>query len=370
MLGFQFFISIGMIVAGLLVFRQVNYLKDVPLGFNPKNVVVLALPQGEYALQGDKYLKNELRTDPDILKLSLCSSKALPGGYADLDVMEYRQRGKLVSKGVDDMDVDADYFSLLEVPVIAGSGFRGEKKDSSAKDEVIVTDLFVRQAGWDHPIGQIIKEGEAVYQVAGVVPDFHFGSLHNPLTPMVIFSDPGDPAYLMIRVPEGKTGAVVGKLPGLWAKAFPQFPFSYFFLDQHLLLQNKDERNLLTLLLCLSCLVIAISCIGLIAYTAYIIRIALADIAIRRIIGASFGHIFTLFNRQFVWLLVIGLAVAAPVSWYFLGHWLAQFAYHVEVRPVDYVIAVGTMATIVGLVMLNYTWRCIRISPAKIIREQ
>jgi len=96
----------------------------------------------------------------------------------------------------------------------------------------------------------------------------------------------------------------------------------------------------------------------------------MTDIAIRRIIGASFRDIFHLFNRQFVLLLVIGLAVAVPVSWYLLGRWLEQFAYHVDVRPVDYVIAAGAMAAIVGSVVVRYIARCIRVSPAKIIREQ
>jgi putative ABC transport system permease protein len=369
MLGFQFFISIGMIVAGLLVFRQVSYLRSIPLGFDPKNVLVVGLPQGAYAAKGDQYLKNELRADPDVLKLALCGDKALPGQFADFDVMQYREHGVLVNKGVDDISVDEDYLSLLGLPMIAGSGFQAVK-DSSSSHQVIVTELFAREAGWDHPIGQLITEGDDKVQVVGVVPDFHFGSLHRPIEPMVIFQAPADPAYLMVKVAGTKAGAVINQLQGAWSKAFPAFPFAYFSLEEHLLRQYKDEGNLLTLLVSLSLLVIAISCIGLIAYTSYIIRMSMTGIAIRRIIGASFRDIFNLFNRQFVLLLVIGLSVAVPVSWYLLGRWLEQFAYHVNVRPADYIVAAGAMAAIVGGVVLRYIARCIRVSPAKIIREQ
>jgi putative ABC transport system permease protein len=369
MLGFQFFISIGMVAAAILVLRQVDYLRHIPLGFDARNVVVLELPQGAYAKEGDKYLKNELSADPAFTMLSFCSEKALPGQFADLDVMEYRQNGVLVNKGTDDLSADENYLGLLGIPVIRGSGFHGVK-DSTARDEVMVNELFVRQAGWTHPIGQTIKQGEDAYHVVGVVQDFHFGSLHNPMTPMVIYPEPDNLAYLLVKVADGKTAGISGRLQSIWRKAFPQFPFSYFFLDQHLLQQYKEEGHLLSCLLTLSLLVIVISCIGLMAYTSYVIRIALKDIAIRRIVGATFGDIFRLFNRQFVLLLVIGLAVAAPVSWYFLGRWLAQFAYHVDVRPGDYFIAAMTMGGIVGLAVLNYTWRCVRISPAKIIREQ
>jgi putative ABC transport system permease protein len=369
MLGFQFFISIGMIVAGLLVFRQVHYLQSIPLGFDPTDVLVAGLPQGVNAAKGDQYLKNELSADPGVLKLALCGEKALPGQFADFDVMTYRVNGVQVNKGVNDISVDENYLSLLGVSVIAGSGFQ-PVKDSSARHQVIVTELFARQAGWDHPIGQVIAEGDDKLQVVGVVNDFHFSSLHHAISPMVILQAPDEPAYLMVKVANHQTGAVVRQLQQAWGKVFPAFPFTYFSLDDHLLQQYKDEGNLLTLLVSLSVLVIAISCIGLIAYTSYIIRMAMTDITIRRIIGASFRDIFHLFNRQFLLLLVIGLAVAVPVSWYLLGRWLEQFAYHVEVRPVDYIIAAAAMATIVGAVVVRYIARCVRVSPATIIREQ
>jgi putative ABC transport system permease protein len=273
-----------------------------------------------------------------------------------------------VNKGVDDMDVDENFFGVLGIPVIQGSGFHSVK-DSAAKDQVLVNELFVRQAGWTNPIGQTIKQGEDAYQVAGVVPDFHFGSLHNPMTPMVIFSDP-DPAYLLLKVVPGGDAGMPYKLQKVWNRAFPQFPFSYFFLDQHLLQQYKDEGHLLSCLLILSFLVIVISCIGLMAYTAYVIRIALKDIAIRRIIGASFGDIYGLYQGTFGLLLGIGLAAVIPVSWYFLDRWLEQFAYHVVLRPLDYGIAVAGMVVIVGSVVWYYVWRSVRTSPAKIIREK
>ncbi len=367
MLGFQFFISIGMAVAAILVFRQVNYLRHIPLGFDPANVVVLELPQGAYAKEGDTYLKNELSADPSVTMLSFCSEKALPGQFPDLDVMEYRQRGVLVHKGVDDMDVDDNFFGVLGIPVIRGSGFHGVK-DSAARDQVLVNALFVRQAGWTNPIGQTIKLGEEVYQVVGVVPDFHFGSLHNPMTPMVIFSDP-DPAYLLVKVVKGGGAGMPDKLQKVWNKVFPQFPFSYFFLDQHLLQQYKEEGHLLSCLLILSFVVILISCIGLMAYTAYVIRIALKDIAIRRIIGASFGNIYSTYQGTFGLLLGIGLAAVVPVSWYFLDRWLEQFAYHVVLRPLDYGMAAAAMVIVVGLVVWYYVLRSVQTSPAKIIRE-
>jgi ABC-type antimicrobial peptide transport system permease subunit len=187
---------------------------------------------------------------------------------------------------------------------------------------------------------------------------------------MLIFQDPSDPAYLLIRMNDHTSAAVIAKLQDAWKKVFPQFPVSYFFLDQHLLQQYKDEENLFTLLFTLSLLSIGISCIGLVAYTSYIIRIAIFDIAVRRVLGASFADIFKLFGRQFAILLGIAFLTASPVSWYFTRKWLNQFSYHENIQLTDYLIALGLMAVIVSVVILHYTKKCTRISPTTIIREQ
>jgi ABC-type antimicrobial peptide transport system permease subunit len=94
------------------------------------------------------------------------------------------------------------------------------------------------------------------------------------------------------------------------------------------------------------------------------------DIAIRRIIGASFGDIYRMYQGMFGLLLGVGLAAVIPVSWYFLDRWLEQFAYHVVLRPLDYGIAVAATVVIVGVVVWYYVWRSVRTSPAKIIREK
>jgi putative ABC transport system permease protein len=372
MLGLQFFISIGVIAAALVVERQVDYLRNAPLGFNPMNVLVVELPVGEHAIKGDKYLKSELSSDPDINMLSLCGENSLPGNFADLGYLEYRERNVLVRRLVDNIAVDNNYLTLLQVPIVAGEDFR-PKADTFSRDEVIITQSFAKNAGWTNPLGQRVKvlgDADSAADVIGVVPDFHFNSLHNPIAPMVISQEPGDPAYLIVKAMNNKTSEVIKKMKEIWSKAFPAFPFYYYTLDQHILQQYKDDESLSALLLTFCSLIIVISCIGLIAYLSYIIRIAIAEIAIRRIIGASFKDLFVLLSKQFIFFMLIAFAVACPVSLYLLVSWLNQFAYHTPVKAGDFIIALGTMFCIVSGVVLYYTWQSIRINPAKILREQ
>jgi putative ABC transport system permease protein len=373
-LGFQFIISIGMFIAAISVFRQVRYFKDTPLGFNPDNVMVIDLPQeveaaaGEKAASGEKYLRNTLRTDPNIIMTSFCSATALPGNDVDVDVMEYRENGIKVKKTINHIDVDANYFSLLQIPIIRGTAFH-DTRDSTARNFAIVSTGFARKAGWANPIGEVITAVDRKATVVGVVPEFHFSSLHSPILPLVIFQEPEASAYLLIRTQQNKTIAALDDLRSDWKKAFPETPFYYSFLDEHLMQQYQDDNNLLTLLLILTSLMIAISCIGLVAYVSFLLRLARTDIAVRRIVGASFSHIYTLYIRQFIYLLLIALAVAAPVTWLLLKKWLDQFAYHIYPRPVDLVIAPVSIGALVGLIMLRYARQSVSVNPGQVLRE-
>jgi putative ABC transport system permease protein len=242
---------------------------------------------------------------------------------------------------------------------------------------VIVNELFAKTSGWkgSEAVGQKIRmvgddSASLGYQVIGVVPDFHFSSLHNPVTPMIVVQDPGDPAYLLVRTDAAATNAVIGKIGKEWKKAFAGLPFYYYFLEQHLSEQYRNDKDLLALLLTLTSLIIVISCIGLMAYTSFIMRIASVNIAIRRIIGASFRNIFNLFNRQFVLLLAIAFFVAVPVTWYLLRNWLNNFSYHIQPAARDFIVPLVIIGAVVITVIAWYCWRCIRVNPAAIIRER
>ncbi|HXB08864.1 MAG TPA: ABC transporter permease [Puia sp.] len=373
MLGFQFFITIGMSVAALSVYRQVHYLRSAPLGYNPDNVLIVNLPQNEEAASRAEYLRNSLRGDVNVIQTAACSESGLPGKGVDVDMYRFRERGRQVRKTIYHIDVDARYLSALQIPVIKGNAFpeipASAVQDSTTPRNAIVTASFARMAGWTNPLGEVLYHYGQKCPVVGVIPDFHYGSLHAAIQPLVLLQQVGQPDYLLVRVARTKTAAVLKGLEGHWKKAFPEMPFSYSFLDEQLIQQYRDEYNLLSLLLALTVLMVAISCIGLVAYVSFLLRMARADIAIRRVIGAGFRHIYTLFARQFVWLLGIAFIVATPLAWWSAGLWLRQFAYHVELRAADPVIAVIAIGGLVGLIVLRFVLLSVKINPARVLRE-
>jgi putative ABC transport system permease protein len=370
MLSFQFFITIGMFVAAFSVYRQVHYFRSAPLGYNPDNVLIVNLPQNGGAAAGAEYLRNSLIGDANVVQTAGCSESALPGKGVDIDMYRYRERGRQVRKTIYHIDVDAHYLATLQIPVINGSNFPDIKvHDTAASINAIVTASFVRKAGWVNPLGEVLYQGNQACRVIGVVPDFHYSSLHSAILPMVLLQRVEQPDYLLVRLARTKTAVVLKGLEANWKKEFPEIPFSYSFLDEQLIRQYRDDYNLLSLLLALTMLMVGISCSGLVAYVSFLLRMARGDIAIRRVIGAGFHHIYTLFVRQFAWMLAIAFVVATPLAWWFANAWLRQFAYHVSPRPTDPVIAVVAMGVLVGMVVLRSCLVSVRVNPARVLRE-
>jgi len=368
MLGFQFFITIGMLVAAIAVFRQVRYLRSVPLGFNPDNVLVVHLPQYEDVGEGVKYLRNVLAHNRHVLQLATCDDNGLPGYGENVDVWSYRENGVKVKKTIYHLDVDAHYLQVLHIPVIKGEGFP-DVPDSLAKNYAIVTAGFARKMGWTQPLGEIFEQGDQKVRVIGVVPDFHYKSLHQAMQPLVLFQQGGVPVEMLLRVDQARMADLIKEAGAEWRKAFPNLPFVYTFLDEHIAQQYRDDHNLLSLLMTLTVLMIVISCIGLVAYISFLLRMARTAIAVRRVIGASFRDIYGLFAPQFLLLLGIALVTAGPMAWWWVDLWLGQFAYHVSPSPLDLGIALIAMAVLVGSVVLRFTRRSLRINPARVLRE-
>ena len=369
MLGLQFFISFFMLIAGLLVYQQVNFLNDAPLGFNYENVLVVELPQEGQKTANAKQLKLLLDGQPQVKSTAFCGQNSLPGQFSSVEVFEYQNEGIQNRKTSNNILIDEHYFKLLEIPILKGNHFR-EKDNSGTVHSAIVSNMFVKNVGWENPIGQkLVIPGQLELEVVGVIPDFHFSSLHNPIEPMIIIQEPGFPAYILVKTMGGNNELVVEGLKQSWSNAFPEYPLNFFFLEDFLSRQYLSEHNLVMLLLTLTGLIVLISCLGLIAYCSYIIKQDSLEIAVKRILGASFWNIYSKFIRQFLPLLVVTFILSSIVAWYLLNQWLDRFSYHIDMGYEHLFVALLGMILLMGSIMMFYTLRGVRINPVKLIRE-
>lgn len=369
MLGLQFFISFFMIMSGLMVYQQVKFLNDAPLGFDYENVMVLELPQNDEKTAQAKQLKILLNRQPQVIHTALCGENSLPGQSPSIEVFQYQHNGAQNRKTSNNISIDEDYFDLLNVSLSKGNHFR-EKESGDTVVHAMVSKMFVKNAGWKDPIGKKITVlGERELEVVGVAADFHFASLHNPMEPLIIIQDNAFPAYLLIKTDKGGVELSTTVLASLWSQAYAEYPLNYFYLDEYLSRQYQDERSLVLLLFSLTGLIIFISCLGLIAYCSYVIKQDSLEIAVKLILGASFVNILEKFVRQFLPLLLLAFVISSVVAWYFLDEWLNQFSYHIELDFRYFLLALLSMVILVGTIVFVYTLKGFRTNPIELIRE-
>lgn len=374
----QFALSIGIIVATLTVMRQLDYVQSKPLGFEADGRVVVDINSGDVRRQF-RAIKAEMAALPAVEIVSTTSR--VPGDWKDIVEIE------AVSEGSSDatprtlafIGADEDFLSTFEVTLQSGRNFSPSRPaDSTA---VFLNETAVRALGLADPVGQHITilgtrdDGEAdsdlVLNVIGVVGDFHFRSLHEPIRPLVIgaWNNPIQAIdYFTARVSPENLPATIAALRTIGETFDPDRPFEYNFLDQRLADFYTAEVRTGRLFGIASGLALFIACLGLLGLAAFIAEQRTREIGVRKVLGASVGSIVLLLSKDFVRLVLVAAAIAAPLAYLGLRRWLDGFAYRVDISPSVFLLAGGLALTVALLTVSLRAVRAALADPVKSLR--
>lgn len=323
----QFTIAIGLIIATMVVYFQLNYMRTQDLGFRQEQKLVL----DSRADSGKLAFKQSLASLPGVLSTTMANYA--PG------MMYYPNAIKVENMGGDMQAVDAcafmvdfDYIKQLHMSIVAGRDFN-RAFATDTMQSMIINETAAHQAGYASPQQVIGKRFELWGQrgrVIGVVKDFHLRSLQEPIkaTGMLVYPSQCDLIYATIdgrRVQE-TLAAVQAK----WKELLPDRPFSYFFLDEFFNRQYRSEMRFGRLFLNFAILAIFISCLGLMGLAAYSTLQRTKEIGVRKVVGASVGNIVFLVSKDFLKLVCWAFLIAAPLTWLFVHAWLQGFAYRID----------------------------------------
>jgi putative ABC transport system permease protein len=242
----------------------------------------------------------------------------------------------------------------------------------------LINETAMHQLGWtsaEEAIGQQINWsiGDMVLAhgpITGVVRDFHQETLKNKVDPVVMVSEPVWLRTFLIKVETKNIQQSVEQIRTTWDKMFPLYPMEYYFLDD--LYENlyKGERVQLQLLYVFSGLAILIAFIGLVGLITYALKTRIKEIAIRKVMGASIGDLVRLISREYVMILLVGAALAIPVSIYGLRQWLSTFAYRIDISPESYVLTLILIGSLLLATIGLQTFRSSLANPAEILRDE
>ena len=367
---FQFILSVSMIISTTVVYQQLQFIQNTKLGYNKD--AVLILPNLGALGQKEEAFRQQLRQDPRVLSFS--TSGYLPAGptnsnnfflFADNNETEMVKTLRY--------DVDEQYIPTLGLEMEEGRNFSKDLLADSAG--IIINQAAATAFGWgEEPLGHTLKttlrsNGEQkTYQVIGVVRDFHFRSLHERISPLVmVLGNYSSPAIL--KVETTNTPALLSSLKESWG-SLTEEPFSYSFLDDRVYATYKAERTFGLILGIFTGLTIFVSCLGLFGLAIFSAEQRTKEIGIRKVLGATTAGIVGLLSKDFLKLVGIALVIASPLAYFFMEKWLADFAYRIEISWWVFALAGFTAVAVAFLTIGFQSVKAALANPVESLRNE
>ncbi len=346
----QFTISIALIIATIIVYNQMNYMRRQDLGFNKDQMMVINT-NGDPAKDA---FRNAVAGLPNIKGVAMASS--VPGGgnpaaYSEIENV----KGVLQIANLDLYFVDFDYIPQFKIKMIAGRAFSPDFQTDTTQS-MILNEAAVKMFGYTSPaqaVGHRFKQWGREGRIIGVMKDFHFRSLQLPIKPLSMRIEPNGCNLVAIKLSTQNLPKTIAAIENKWNALIPARPFSYYFLDEFFDKQYRTEERFGKLFLNFSVLAIIISCLGLLGLASYSTMQRTREIGIRKVLGASVPNIVNLLSREFLKLVAIAILIASPVAWFAMHGWLQDFAYRIEIGWWIFLIA-GLIAVLIALATVSF----------------
>jgi putative ABC transport system permease protein len=369
---FQFTVSIALIICTLVVYRQLQYMENIDLGFNKDNVLIFpnvekvaATTDQAYAASsaagGQETLRQELAGIPGIRSASLSSGTPANDNsdFTDFYVPLTSGVTEPLAKDVTltSFIVDEHYIPALRMKLIAGRNFSRAFNDSAS---VIVNEATVKHIGWKDALGKRIRypgKDDVVFTVIGVVKDFNYQSLKNFVTPFALFhttsrtyQNAGE--YIVASTDGAHTPEVLRQAELVWKRFAPGVPFEYSFLDKNYESLYRNEQRMGSVFSTLTILSIIVACLGLFGLSVYTAERRVKEIGIRKVLGASVPSVVRLLSREFFVLVLLSALIAFPLAWWAMNKWLEDFPYRTPISAWIFILA-GMTALLVALLTVS-----------------
>lgn len=377
----QFLATIVLLVGTIIVGKQINFLKDQPIGASLNQVVAI---KGDVVGDNSESLGSGFRSlEAELKKLSVVENftmaSSYPGeGYSSLssgNYIEYHD-GRIDKNTVHHTFVAGkDYFELMDMKFLAGHTFLSS--DDGDSNEVVVNKKFAQTMGItniEDAIGKQIKFWGADRVISGVVDDYHHFGLKNAITPMVIRQ-----GYVwdnqLVKLGANATSIAgfqnsIAQIQEVWKSVFPESTFNYTFLDKKFQAQYTEEAKFGTAFQIFTIMAILISSMGLFGLTAYTVVQRKKEIGIRKVNGATIGQILSLLNKDFVKWVGLAFIIAVPISWYAMNKWLEGFAYKTTMSWWVFALA-GITALVIALLTVSWqSFRAAAANPVEALKEE
>ena len=357
----QFGISIILIIGLFTVYKQMKYIQTRSLGFDKENVVILPV-RSQQISQNYQSFRNDLKSNPQIISASASAEVPADFHYSNTN---YRRLDSDEPIILYLFFCDYDYVDTYGMEVIAGRAF---SKDFSTDVEgtIMLNESGAHRFGWkpEEAVGKklIGPYSEEAVNVVGVVKNFNYKSLRREVEPMALLLFPDYIRKISIRIMPGDIGRTLNFIQKAWETVFPGEQFEYSFLDNRINQLYEREKKMQDLFIIFSALSILVACLGLLGLVSFTAELKTKEIGIRKVLGASTGHVIVLLSKEFIKWIMLANIVAWPLAWFMMNKWLQNFAYRANIGWIVFFLAgFVTMA----IAVFTFIFQTVRTASAK-----
>jgi putative ABC transport system permease protein len=368
LLVLQFIITTLLIGSNLIVSSQIIFIQNKDLGFDKDEIIMFELP-GRTQERYFEALRTQLLTIPAVEEVVVGGGRMDgKGGSVPIAV-----EGQEEPRPLTIQSVKYNYFSTMGIEIIAGREFSRISPNDST-DGIIINEAAAKVFGWspEEALQKAMRVGEIMEgHVLGVVKNYHFTSLHDPIEPIIIYfpRDLNNDIYARI-----KSGADVKELVASinreWQKVIPEVPFDYAFLNTHLDQLYQTDIEFSTLINYLTILIIIIASLGLYGLMALVNQQKEQEMSIRKVFGASVTSIIITFSKPFVTLIIVANVIAWPLILLLSQEWLGAFEYQTSLSWGVFALPIILTLAIVGIALLLQIVRIIRVNPTETLKYE
>ena len=371
----QFSISVFLIIYTAIILQQMNFMKTKNLGYDKGHVAVI--PIGGRVYKEFQSFKDAIAQVPGVEGVTAAyeTPEFVEGGDG-INVIDEKGKKEI---SLNAMPVDLDFTKTLKMQLVAGRDFQQSdfammdtsNRSANFRQPYIINESLAKKIGWspEQAIGKILEKG---FQgpVVGVVKDFNFSSLREPIGPLLLFLGRDYSRAFMARINGKDIQGTLGRLEMMWKQRVPERPFTYHFLDEDYNKLYVGEQRSSALFTVAATLAILLACLGLFGLAAFTTVQKTKEIGIRRVLGANVASITILIAKNFLIMIGIAIFIAIPVAWYAGNQWLQDFAFRIPVQTWVFFAAAAATILIALATVGFHSVRSALMNPVKSLRTE
>lgn len=363
----QFTVSIALIVGTIVIFNQIQYAKNRPIGYDRSGLITIAMNTpdlfGRY-----NALRDELLNTKSVIEMSTSSTPA-----TDLNSQnsgfEWEGKDPGFHENFGTIAVTHDFGKTVGWQFIDGRDFsRDHASDSSG---MVINETAVNYMNIQDPVGKIVKWDNKAYRILGVIKDMVMDSPYEPVYQTVFILDYDWASVVNIKLnPEQSASESIVQIEKVFKKFNPGSPFDYKFSDQQFSLKFSSEERIGKLATFFAVLAIFISCLGLFGLASFMAEQRTKEIGVRKVLGASMTNLWLMLSKDFMFLVIISLFIASPLAYYFMNNWIQKYTYHTEISWWIFAVT-GAGALVITLLTVSYqSIKASLANPVKSLRSE